>query len=41
MCYLGEHKEKGFILGYSAVRPNKLIQKVTQMKSILENELKF
>lgn len=39
MCYLGEHKEKGFILGYSAVRPNKLIQKVVQMKTVLDKEL--
>lgn len=33
-CYIGEEKEQGLILGYSAVRPNKLIQKVNQMKSL-------
>lgn len=35
-CYVGHVKEYGLILGYSAVRPNKLIQKVAQMKSVLK-----
>ena len=34
-CYIKEPKETGLILGYSAVRPNKLIKKLKQMKSIL------
>lgn len=34
-CYIGHDKEQGLILGYSAVRPNKLIQKVNQMKTLL------
>lgn len=34
-CYIGEQKETGLIMGYSAVRPNKLLQKVKQMKTFL------
>ncbi len=35
-CYIGEQKEKGLIFGYSAVRPNKLIQKVIQLNKLIE-----
>ena len=34
-CYIGHDKEQGLILGYSAVRPNKLVQKVNQMRTLL------
>ena len=34
-CYIGEKKQFGLILGYSAVRPNKFAQKVNQMKAFL------
>ena len=38
-CYLGEKKEQGLILGYAAVRSNKMNQKVKQMKEILQMEM--
>ena len=34
-CYVSDQKEYGLILGFSAVRPNKLVQKVNQMKALL------
>lgn len=34
-CYISDEKEYGLILGYSAVRPNILKQKVKQLKKIL------
>jgi len=38
-CYLGEKKEQGLILGYAAVRSNKMNQKVKQMKDIIQKEM--
>ena len=34
-CYIGEPKEQGLILGFSAVRPNKIVQKVNALKAVL------
>lgn len=37
-CYIGEQTEKGLIFGYSAVRPNKLIQKVNQLNILVQKK---
>ena len=38
-CYIGDEKQKGFILGYSSVRPTVMKQKVLQMTELLNRIL--